>query len=86
VANMKTKLFQLGASVPVGTDGKVLASYGHSTEKMPTADVKHAILTLGYDHNLSKRTDLYAVYMNDKEDVKGWKAGNTYAFGIRTKF
>jgi len=48
--------------------------------------VKHAILTLGYDHNLSKRTDLYAVYMNDKEDVKGWKAGNTYAFGIRTKF
>jgi hypothetical protein len=29
---------------------------------------------------------LYAVYMNDKEDVSGWKAGNTYAFGIRTRF
>jgi predicted porin len=86
VANAKTKLFQLGASVPVGKDGKVLASYGHSTEKMPAGDVKHAIITLGYDHNLSKRTDLYAVYMNDKEDVKGWKAGNTVAFGIRTKF
>ena len=86
VANMKTKLFQLGASVPVGTNGKVLASYGHSTEKMPAGDVKHAILTLGYDHNLSKRTDLYAVYMNDKEDVQGWKAGNTFALGIRTRF
>lgn len=84
--NIKTTLFQLGAAVPVGTSGKVLASYGESKEDYSTGDIKHKIFSLGYDHTLSKRTDVYAVYMRDDEGQAGWKAGNTVAFGIRTRF
>lgn len=84
--NIKTKLYQLGVSVPVSTDGKVLASYGSQTREYTTGDVKHEILTLAYDHNLSKRTDVYAVFMRDDDDRTGYKAGNTVAFGIRHRF
>ena len=84
--NVKTKLYQLGVSVPVTADGKVLASYGSQTKELLTGDVKHEILTLGYDHNLSKRTDVYAIFMRDDDDRTGYKAGNTVAFGIRHRF
>lgn len=84
--NIKTKLYQLGAAVPVSANGKVLASYGSQTKELVTGDVKHEILTLGYDHNLSKRTDVYAIYMRDEDDRAGYKSGNTVAFGIRHRF
>ena len=84
--NYKTKLYQLGVAVPVSADGKVLASYGSQTKELVSGDVKHEILTLGYDHFISKRTDLYAVYMRDDDDRAGFKAGNTVAFGIRHRF
>ncbi|WP_158622878.1 porin [Aquabacterium soli] len=84
--NVKTKLYQLGLSVPVSADGKVLASYGSQTRELTTGDAKHEILTLGYDHFLSKRTDVYAVFMRDDDDRDGYKAGNTVAFGIRHRF
>ena len=85
-----TKLYQVGASVPVGTAGKVLVSYGESKESAveggTTPDVDHSIFTLAYDHFLSKRTDVYAAYMLDDEDQAGWKKGNTFAVGIRHRF
>lgn len=84
--NIKTKLYQLGVAVPVGAAGKVLASYGESTEEYDSGDIQHSIFTLGYDHNLSKRTDVYVVYMRDDEDQSGWKAGNTVAVGVRHRF
>jgi len=84
--NIKTKLFQLGASVPVTKDGKVLVSYGESKKELATGDVKHKIFTLGYDHYLSKRTDVYAVYMRDDEKRPTYEAGDTFAVGIRTRF
>lgn len=84
--NVKSKLYQLGVSVPVSADGKVLASYGSQTRELPAGDAKHEILTLGYDHFLSKRTDVYAVFMRDDDDRTGYKSGNTVAFGIRHRF
>ncbi len=84
--NIKTKLYQLGVAVPVTTSGKVLASYGRQTKELDTGDVKHTILTLGYNHNLSKRTDVYAVYMRDDDSRTNWEAGNTVAVGIRHRF
>lgn len=86
VDNTKTKIYQLGAAVPVGTSGKVLASYGRQTKELVGGDVKHTILTLGYDHNLSKRTDVYTVYMRDDDNRANFEAGNTIAFGIRHRF
>lgn len=85
-----TKLYQVGASVPVTSAGKVLVSYGESKESAveggTTPDVDHSIFTLAYDHFLSKRTDVYAAYMLDDEDQAGWKKGNTFAVGIRHRF
>ncbi len=84
--NTKTNLYQLGVAVPVGTAGKVLASYGEQTKELTAGDVKHSIFTLGYDHNLSKRTDAYVIYMRDDDDRANWEAGNTLAVGVRHRF
>lgn len=85
-----TKLYQLGASVPVGASGKVLLSYGESKEKPvsggTTPVTKHRITSLGYDHNLSKRTDVYAVVMVDKEQLPGYESGTSLVFGMRHAF
>ena len=40
--------------------------------------------SLGYDHFLSKRTDLYAVMMSDKQ--AGKSGGSAYAVGMRHRF
>ncbi|WP_348755556.1 porin [uncultured Aquincola sp.] len=80
---VKTKNAQVGASVPVGAAGAVLASYGESKREGGVGRLNKT-LTLGYDHNLSKRTDLYAIYMSDK--LTGFDTGNTYAIGLRHKF
>jgi predicted porin len=79
----ETNYIGIGVSAPVGP-GKVLAQYGQATAEFPTADVKNKTLTVGYDHSLSKSTDVYAVYMNDK--LTGATNGNTFALGIRLKF
>ena len=77
----KTTLYGVGASVPLG-GGKALVQYGNAEAKSAIKR-KNAILTLGYDYNLSKSTDVYAVFMNDKAQNK---TGNTYAAGIRLRF
>ena len=78
------KTTQLGASVPVGR-GKVLLSAA-STRKSETslAGVKRTTWSLGYDYDLSKRTDLYAVAMRDS--VTGLRNGTTFAVGARHRF
>ena len=75
---------QLGAAEPEGR-GKVLVSVA-STRKSETvlADVKRTTWSLGYDHDLSKRTDLYAVAMRDS--VTGLRRGTTFAVGARHRF
>lgn len=78
----KDKIFQLGASYKIG-EGSVLASYG-SRKTTGTTESKRDIASLGYDHFLSKRTDVYAVYMYDK--IRDTDSGNTVAFGIRHRF
>lgn len=80
---LKTKIAQVGARVPVGPMGALLASYGEA-KREASFDRTSKTLTLGYDHNLSKRTDLYAIYMSDK--LTGFDNGNTYAVGVRHKF
>lgn len=89
-ANIDTRLYQVGAAVPVTKSGKLLASYGQSKEESATGgaalDAKHAIFTLAYDHWLSKRTDVYAAYMLDDEQRTGFKKGHTYVVGVRHAF
>ena len=70
----------LGASVPVGS-GKLLAQWGRIK---PETGAKRTTISAGYDHFLSKRTDLYAVAMSDKLD--GQSSGSAFAVGIRHRF
>ena len=41
-------------------------------------------ISVGYDHLLSKRTDLYGVYMSDQ--LSGLGTGNNYGAGVRHRF
>ena len=87
---IKTSLFQLGASVPVTPMSKVLVSFGQSKEKAveggTTPNTRHSIVTLAYDHYLSKRTDLYVAYMHDRESLPNYKAGQSVVLGVRHAF
>lgn len=70
----------LGATVPMGS-GKFLFQHGRvNAEK--TAD--RSTTSIGYDHDLSKRTDIYAVGMADK--LTGTGTGRSYALGVRHRF
>lgn len=83
---MDTTLWQLGLSAPLSASGSILASYGQSKEDpvTSTVDTKHQILTLGYDHFLSKRTDVYVNAMYDKEERQDSKG--SIGVGIRHRF
>jgi len=84
-ADVKVKTYQLGAAVPAGA-GRVLASYGNSElDFVPAgADRTSKMLTVAYDHLLSKRTNVYALYMSDK--FTGLSSGTTLAVGVRHTF
>lgn len=88
--SMLTSLYQVGVSIPMTTNGKLLTSVGQSKERAIDAGtvpkVKHTISTIAYDHWLSKRTDVYAAVMADKEDRANYKSGYSYAVGVRHAF
>lgn len=81
--DVDTKIYQVGASIPLA-GGSVLASYGNSKTEVGSAESTRKTLTLGYDYNLSKNTDVYGVVMNEK--VTGLDSGSTFAVGVRMKF
>lgn len=71
-----------GATVPVAAgNGLVRAQWG---QVKPDVGAKRSTLSLGYTHNLSKRTEVYGVFMNDK--LSGTGSGNNYSLGIRHRF
>lgn len=76
----KAKTTTLGAAVPVGS-GKVLAALAN-TRGMGGAT--RDTVTVGYDHFLSKRTDVYANLMHDK--VSGFTSGTSLGVGVRHRF
>jgi len=79
----KTALWGFGAAVPLGP-GRVLLQYGDARAEQAGVETSNKTLTLGYDYTLSKNSDLYAVYMNDR--VTGLANGNTLAGGLRLRF
>ncbi|MDO8988873.1 MAG: porin [Sideroxyarcus sp.] len=89
----KVKGYQLGVSVPVSADGAVLASFGDSKETAPgvAGSYKARDFSLGYTHNLSKRTNVYAALINEREkdtSVVPTEKGttNSFAVGVRHAF
>ncbi|MBC7216320.1 MAG: porin [Burkholderiaceae bacterium] len=79
---IKAKTTQVGASVPLGGPGKVLASWAQT--KLTDVDLKRKTFTIGYDYNLSKRTDVYAMFMNDR--ITDQDTGNSFGIGMRHSF
>lgn len=82
-AGTRDRTLQAGVSVPVSAAGKVLASYGEA-KTTGARDSKRSFTSVAYDHQLSKRTDVYAVVMFDK--LKGQDRAATSAVGIRHAF
>ena len=78
----KAKTEQLGASVPVGPAGKVLVEWVKTD--LSQTNVNRKTYTVGYDHFLSKRTDVYAMFMGDK--ITNQTSGTSFGVGIRHRF
>lgn len=83
--DLDDKTASLGASVPAG-NGKFLASWAQTKRSGVAigADQKRNTSAIGYDYDMSKRTDLYAVYMNDR--ITSQDSGNSFGVGIRHRF
>lgn len=84
-ADMTDKTWSLGLSAPMG-QGAALFDYAQTRRSgsLVGADLKRDTVSVGYDYNLSKRTDLYAVYMSDKISTAD-RAGS-FGLGIRHRF
>lgn len=65
--DVKIKSYLIGVSAPVGAAGEVKASYNN----YKLEDAKTQQFSLGYVHNLSKRTAVYGTYAFMKHDKNG---------------
>lgn len=81
--DLDDKTLSLGATVPLGA-GKILASWAQTKREVVGPDQKRTTAAVGYDYDLSKRTDLYAIYMNDR--MTNQNSGNSFGVGIRHRF
>lgn len=96
------KIWDLSAAVPLGS-GRLLAGVanrktGDTPSPVPATaaggNVKRQVVTVGYDHDLSKRTDLYAMWMSDSTDTRTLPApptviaasGRSLGVGLRHRF
>ncbi|MFN4265193.1 MAG: porin [Aquabacterium sp.] len=82
----KDTIYQVGVSVPVNDKLVAMASFGSLKNKDDGAtDSKNdRVLTLGVDYILSKRTDVYAAFMNNQQTGK--VSGQTIVGGIKHNF
>jgi predicted porin len=82
----KDQIYQVGVSVPVTDKGAILASFGRDINKLQSTGAKEndTVFSLGYDYNLSKRTDVYAVFSNNQHTAL--ESGQTFAVGIKHNF
>jgi len=74
------KTTSVGVSAPIGS-GKLMAAY--ATSKI-SAGATRDTMTVGYDYTLSKRTDVYAMLMNDK--ITALSSGTSFGVGVRHRF
>lgn len=84
IADIRLDTSQVGVSIPQGS-GKWLVSWGRTYRKQVQIQEKRRdTVTVGYDYNLSKRTDLYAVILSDR--VTGLSSGIGHSIGMRHNF
>jgi predicted porin len=83
---IRSNFLQFGAKVPTSERGEALVSLGRSRNK--PLDATSMILSLGYDHHLSPRTDAYALLLLDKAELAGAKGdmGTSLSLGMRHRY
>ncbi|GJH30826.1 porin [Caballeronia novacaledonica] len=79
-----THTYEAGLSVPFSPADFLLAEYARTRRSGPVDNSLRHTASVAYDHFLSKRTDIYAVYSLDQ--LSGHPIGNTYGVGIRHTF
>lgn len=84
--NDKDTIYQIGVSAPVTEKLVAMASYGSLKNKDDGAadSTSDRVLTVGVDYILSKRTDVYAAFMNNQQT--NLSSGQTFAAGIKHNF
>lgn len=82
VADYDARTTSLGVSVPAGA-GSILAAVAR-TKVEGAYDGSRTTGSVGYDYFLSKRTDLYAVLMQDR--ITDRSHGNSVGLGMRHRF
>lgn len=84
-AQGKDKVYSVGLSAPVG-NGSVLAGFARTkrTGDLYGTELARNTTSVGYDYFLSKRTDVYAIVMNDKISSQG--TGVSFGLGMRHRF
>lgn len=82
--DLKATTTQAGVAVPAGA-GSIMLSFARTDNDVAIgADSRRETGALGYDHFLSKRTDVYAVAQTDR--LSSASRASTYGVGIRHKF
>lgn len=82
IADYDANTTSVGVKVPLGT-GAILGGIAR-TRVTGTFDGTRTTGTIGYDYYLSKRTDIYAMAMQDR--VTDRSSGASYALGMRHRF
>lgn len=80
ISTTRAKSYSLGLSSPLGS-GKILA--GLAGTRVVAGNTRNT-LSLGYDYNLSMRTDVYVIAMLDR--ITTFNSGSSLATGIRHRF
>ncbi len=86
ISRIGARTAQASVSIPAG-QGKVLAEYARTRYTSPALGTPALLqeAVVGYDYNLSRRTDLYANYLRSKNS-QFRSAGYTTGIGIRHQF
>ncbi|MES2759294.1 MAG: porin [Pseudomonadota bacterium] len=80
-----TRGWDVGLKVPVTPQGALLAEFGQTRRtRAAVPENLRKTAAIGYDHFLSKRTDIYAVYVRDQQS--GFDEADSVALGIRHTF
>lgn len=82
--NFEARTASLGLDLPVLNKAGTVKAAVARTEVEGTINATRTTTSIGYDHFLSKRTDLYAVAMHDK--VTDVRSGTSLVLGVRHRF
>jgi len=84
-AGRRSRLYDGGLTIPVSVTGAVLLEAARTRAEAPgLPDTRRTTASAGYDYRLSRRSDVYLIYSNDRRS--GAASAGTTALGLRHLF